>query len=116
MAMFQSITVALPVFSLEQAVDWYRKLLGAVEEMNPAPGVWEFQLTSSAWLQLFELEPGSPNPAVLRLEVDDVGASHELALRLETEVGAIETVPGVIRYFEFTDPFGNQLSFYELLG
>jgi hypothetical protein len=41
--------------------------------------------------------------------------SRELALALGTDVGEIETVPEAIRYFEFRDPFGNQLSFYEIL-
>jgi hypothetical protein len=37
------------------------------------------------------------------------------ALSLGTDVGEIETVPKAVRYFEFRDPFGNRLSFYELL-
>jgi len=111
-----SFTVGLPVAQLNQAVEWYRRLLGEVEEINPAPGVWEFQVVFSGWLQLFESEPDRANPAVVRFESDDLEASRMLAIRLGIDVGEIQTVPHVIRYFEFRDPFGNQLSFYELVA
>ena len=112
----KSFTVGVPVTDLNSAVEWYRRLLGDVEEINPAPGVWEFQIISSGWLQLFECEPNGSNPAVVRFESDDLEASRTLALSLGTDVSEIETVPEAVRHFEFRDPFGNQLSFYELLS
>jgi lactoylglutathione lyase len=115
MTRIKSFTVGLPVTELKRAVEWYRQLLGEVEEVNPAPGVWEFQIISSGWLQLFESEINNPNLAVVRFESDDIEASRMQALSLGTDVGEIETVPEAVRYFEFRDPFGNQLSFYELL-
>lgn len=116
MSTFASVTIGLAVTDLDRAVEWYRSLLGGVEEMEPAPGVREFRLTPSTWLQLFEGAVSPDSPTVVRLESDDAGSSHALALSLGTEVGEIETVPGVVRYFEFSDPFGNLLSFYEVLG
>ena len=113
--MMNSFTVGLPVADLNKAVEWYRQLLGEVE-VNPAPGVWEFQVISSGWLQLFESEPSGSNPAVVRFESDDIEASRILAGSLGTDVGELQTVPQAVRYFEFRDPFGNQLSFYELLA
>src|SRR5882762_1082939 len=56
MTKIKSFTVGLPVTELKRAVEWYRQLLGEVEEVNPAPGVWEFQIVPSGWLQLFESE------------------------------------------------------------
>ena len=111
----KSVTIGLPVADLNSAVEWYRRLLGEVEEVEPAPGVWEFQIIPPVWLQLFENEPQGSNPAVLRLESENIEASRMLAVSLGTDVGEIETVPEIIRYFEFHDPFGNQLSFYEML-
>ena len=43
MTKIKSFIVGLPVTELKRAVEWYRQLLGEVEEVNPAPGVWEFQ-------------------------------------------------------------------------
>jgi lactoylglutathione lyase len=67
-------------------------------------------------VQLFESKINSSNLAVVRFESRDIEASRMQALSLGTDVGEIETVPGAVRYFEFRDPFGNRLSFYELLA
>ena len=115
MSQINSFTVGLPVTDLSTAIEWYRRLLGNVEEINPAPGVWEFRIVPSGWLQLFEGKASGPNRAIVRFESADIEASRELALSLGTDVTEIETVPEAVKYFEFRDPFGNQLSFYELL-
>jgi predicted enzyme related to lactoylglutathione lyase len=116
MTKIKSFTVGLPVTELKRAVEWYRQLLGEVEEVNPAPGVWEFQIVPSGWLQLFESEINEPNQSVMRFESHDIEASRMLASSLSINVDQIETVPEAVRYFEFRDPFGNRLSFYELLA
>ena len=116
MTKIKSFTVGLPVTELKRAVEWYRQLLGEVEEVNPAPGVWEFQIVPSGWLQLFESEINETNRSVMRFESHDIEASRMLASSLSINVGQIETVPEAVRYFEFRDPFGNRLSFYELLA
>ena len=38
MTKINSFTVGLPVTELKRAAEWYRELLGAVAEINPAPG------------------------------------------------------------------------------
>jgi len=115
MTKIKSFTVGLPVTELKRAVEWYRQLLGEVEEVNPALGVWEFQIVPSGWLQLFESEINEPNQSVVRFESHDIEASRMLASSLSINVDQIATVPEAVRYFEFRDPFGNRLSFYELL-
>ena len=116
MTKVRTFTVGLPVTNLNSAVEWYRRLLGEVEELSPARGVWEFQIVPSGWLQLFESEINEPNQSVVRFESHDIDASRTLASSLSINVEQIETVPGAVRYFEFRDPFGNRLSFYELLA
>ena len=116
MTKIKSFTVGLPVPELKRAVEWYRQLLGEVEEVNPAPGVWEFQIVPLGWLQLSESEINEPNQSVMRFESHDIEASRMLASSLSVNVDQIETVPEAVRYFEFRDPFGNRLSFYELLA
>lgn len=116
MTKVKTFTVGVPVTDLNSAVEWYRQLPGEVEKINPAPGVWEFQIVPSGWLQLFESKINDPNQSVVRFESHDIEASRMLASTLSTTVDQIETVPGTVRYFEFRDPFGNRLSFYELLA
>ena len=115
MSEIKSVTIGIPVTNMDNATKWYRSLLGNVEEMEPAPGVWEFSLTPTTWLQLFEVKNSQSNPTVVRFESSDINASHELALKISKEVTEIESVPEVVSYFDFKDPFGNSLSFYELL-
>lgn len=111
----KSATVGLPVTDLNRAIDWYRQLLGELEEISPVEGVWEVRVTPSFWLQLFELETDESSSKVVRFETSDIELSHKLVLSLDIDSGQIETVPEAVRYFEFRDPFGNLLSFYELL-
>ncbi|MFK7815695.1 MAG: VOC family protein, partial [Gammaproteobacteria bacterium] len=65
MSEIKTVTIGLPVTDIVSATTWYRQLLGSVEEINPAPGVWEFCLTPTSWLQLFEVESNEPNPSVV---------------------------------------------------
>jgi predicted enzyme related to lactoylglutathione lyase len=115
MTSIKSFTIGIPVSDMSKGIEWYRQLIGKVNEVEPAPGVWECEVMPSVWLQLFEQPISGTNPAVIRFESENVEASRGLAKRLSPDVGEIETVPGAVRYFEFRDPFGNQLSFYELV-
>ena len=110
-----SVTVGLPVTNLTQAMDWYRQLIGELDELNPSEGVWEICITPSFTLQLFETEFKEASVKNVGFETGDIEASHTLALGLGIMAGEIETVPNAVRYFEFSDPFGNLLSFYQLL-
>ncbi|EKM9526796.1 VOC family protein [Listeria monocytogenes] len=102
----KSITIGLPVSDLEKSVSWYEKL-------TPVEGVVEYQI-GSVWIQLFE-EKINVSENVLRIGVEDLDVEFERLKTLEviTEE-VIEDVPGIIRYFDFSDPDGNKLSFYWL--
>ncbi|EGX6704197.1 TPA: VOC family protein [Listeria innocua] len=109
----KSITVGLPVSDLEKSANWYEKILMSDEKLIPVEGVIEYPI-DSVWIQLFE-EKINVSENVLRLEVEDLDVEFE---RLKT-LGVItdeviEDVPGIIRYFDFSDPDGNKLSFYWL--
>lgn len=109
----KSITVGLPVSNLEESASWYEKILMIDEKISPVEGIIEYQI-GSVWIQLFE-EKISVSENGLRLEVEDLDKEFE---RLKTlgVIGdeVIGDVPGIIRYFDFSDPDGNKLSFYWL--
>lgn len=112
-----SITVGLPVADLEQAKRWYRQLFVGAEEIVPIDGVWEISPAPSFWLQFFETEVPEVSSKVVRFETGDVDAVQVLVRRISGgQVTEVELVPGAVRFFEFQDPFGNMLSFYEMLG
>ena len=110
-----SVIVSIPVTNLNQAIDWYRQLLGEREEITPTEGIWEIVVTPSFTLQLFELDAEESSSKSLGFETTDIKFSHKLAVDLGANVGDIETVPDAVHYFEFSDPFGNLLSFYQPL-
>lgn len=109
----KSVTVGLPVSNLEKSASWYEKILMSDEKLIPVDGVIEYPI-GSVWIQLFE---GKTNASenVLRLEVEDLNTEFERLKTLGVIVNeVIEDVPGIIRYFDFSDPDGNKLSFYWL--
>jgi catechol 2,3-dioxygenase-like lactoylglutathione lyase family enzyme len=115
--LINSITIGIGVNDLKQATDWYKALLGDVETLEPAPGMFELKLSDNAWLQLDEtgyLEVGGKS-SILRLETTDIDASFQMVQKLTADVNNIETVEGVVKYFDFKDPAGNLLSFYQMI-
>jgi lactoylglutathione lyase len=112
-----SITIGIAVHDVKEAATWYKSLLGDVETMEPAPGMFELMLTDNAWLQLDDtgyLEVDGKS-TIIRLETKDIDAAHKKVKELTTEVENIETVEGVVKYFDFKDPAGNRLSYYQLI-
>lgn len=111
----ESVTVGLAVTDVFHAAAWYRRVFGTVLEMIPMSGVLEMQVAPTFWIQLFEHEGRASGTTVVRFETHHIGVLHERISRMGTFVGPLEKVPGAVRYFEFRDPFGNLLSFYEPL-
>lgn len=109
-----SVTIGIPVTNLEEGINWFRKLLPNQEEMIPTEGIWEISITSSVWLQLFESNTKEISSKSINLETNNIEASHELIKKLNVKIGEIEEVPQTIKYFEFSDPFGNNFAFVEI--
>ncbi len=77
------------------------------------PGIVEYEI-GGVWVQL--MGGGTAVQAgVLRVGVADLAVEHRRLADLGVEVRQIETVPGVISYFVFHDPDGNELSWYRVL-
>lgn len=111
----RSITVGIPVTDIGEATKWYRELFGAREELDPTPKIKEFELLADFWLQLVEADPERTFHPVVRIGVEDLQREHERLANRGIQTKPIEVVPGLIQYFDFEDPYGNSLSFYELL-
>jgi lactoylglutathione lyase len=109
-----SVTVAIPVGDLQAARAWYDGVLGRRAELEPVAGIAEYEF-GGTWVQLVEGQVGLAGWR-LRYGVADLDAERARLQRLGVSPGAVETVPGVIRFFGFTDPDGNQLSCYQVLA
>lgn len=110
----QSITIGIAVKDVHEAASWYKTLLGDVETMEPAPGTLELQLSDNVWLQLDDTGELKIGGSIIRLETQDIDAIHAKVKTLKPDVGDIELVEGVVRYFDFEDLAGNRLSYYQL--
>lgn len=111
----QSVTIGIAVKNVNEAASWYKSLLGDVETMEPAPGMIELQLSDNTWLQLDDTGDLQVGGSIIRLETHDIDAMHKKVKALKPDVGDIELVEGVVRYFDFEDPVGNRLSYYQLI-
>ncbi len=109
----RTITLGIPVHNLAEAIDWYRSLLGPREELDPYPGIKEFELLENFWLQLLETKDQGIFP-ILRFGVDDADREHRRLSNLGIEVEPIQDEPTLLRYFGFRDPWGNRLYVYQL--
>jgi predicted enzyme related to lactoylglutathione lyase len=112
-----SVTIGIAVADVTKATEWYQSLLGNVEAVEPSPGTIELKLTEDAWLQLDDtgyLTPGGGS-SIIRLETTDIATAHAQATSLSSDVDDIETVEGVVMYFDFKDPAGNRLSYVQML-
>lgn len=112
-----SVTIGVAVKNLKEAMKWYKSLLGDVELIEPAPGIIELKLADNVWLQLNDtgyLERDCIS-SIVRLETKDIDSAFEWVKKLTTDVENIITVEGAVKYFDFRDPSGNRLSYYQLL-
>jgi predicted enzyme related to lactoylglutathione lyase len=114
----ESITIGIGVKDVKDATEWYKNLLGnIIETMEPSPGTVELKLTENVWLQLDDtgyLKLGGES-SIIRLETNDVKSTHTSVKKLASCVGDIVLVEDMITYFDFKDPWGNRLSYYQLL-
>jgi catechol 2,3-dioxygenase-like lactoylglutathione lyase family enzyme len=113
----KGISIGIGVKNAQEALSWYKKLLGDVEVMEPVPGLFELKLTDTTWLQLDDtgyLEVGGGS-AIIRFETDSIENAHDLTQNLTTNIEEITVVEGVVKYFDFKDPSGNRLSFVQVI-
>ena len=96
-----------------KAKDWYTRLFGKGPDLEPFPGNVEFKI-GGAWVQV---KRGSVKPSSwsLQIEVRDLSKERERLRRSGIEATEINTVPGVISYFDLKDPDGNGMRWFQIL-
>jgi predicted enzyme related to lactoylglutathione lyase len=113
------LTIQLWVADGHEARGWYERLFGRPPDFTPfsddtfcewvfKPGYWE--------IQVVEKEDAEPQRAAVRLGVEDIQAVRATVLSLGVEADEIEELPGVVRWCNFADPWGNHLGLYQDLS
>ncbi len=110
-----SVTSGVPGGDLAIARACYDQEFGKPPDLEPVPGSIVEHETGGVWVQLMGGETAGPG-WVLRVGVADLAVKRRRLADMGVEVGPVETVPGVIGYFVFHDPDGNELSWYRGIG
>ena len=114
--MIFEITIQVRVTDFKEGRMWYETLLNKEPDYIPHDGFVEWEIIPGCWLQVAE---GTPSKASgpLRLGVTNIIAERD---RLVKEIGienfeifSREEVS--VKWGSFTDPWGNQLGFFEYL-
>lgn len=106
------VLAVVPVADFDAAVSWYERFFGRQADARPMPGLADWHLTGSAWVQVFR-DPGRAGATLLNFAVDDMDTHRaELAERGLTS-GEITTTSKNARLSAITDPEGNTITLIE---
>ena len=112
---FNDIAAVVATRDYPVARAWYSRLIGRDPDLEPIDGVAEWQIATTAWLQLVE-DPDRAGKSAVRIGVDDLSA--QLAELDEAGIvgGEPVVIAGVVRVVDIADPDGNEVSFVEELA
>jgi predicted enzyme related to lactoylglutathione lyase len=112
------MTLQVQVDDLEAARRFFGLVLGGAPEFEPHDDFLEWRVgTGETWVQVVGV-PAPVRPLLnrVRFGVADLAAARAAVEAAGTSVSAVTTLPGVVRWVDFADPWGNQLGFYEDLA
>lgn len=110
------IAAVVATGNFDEAVVWYGCIFGREPDLRPIPGVAEWQLTATAWLQLVS-DPTRAGRTAVRFGVTDLAetratlADHGVITAAEPQL-----IADVVAVLDIADPDGNQVSFVQELA
>ena len=108
------VLAVVPVGDFEAAKSWYERLLGRPADNLPMPGLADWRLTDTGWVQVFR-DTDRAGSTMLNLAVDHLDELvTELANRGLTP-GPVQEASGAVRLSTINDPDGNTITFIENL-
>jgi predicted enzyme related to lactoylglutathione lyase len=114
MSKVHGLTIAIQVGNTVEALRLYSAVLGRGPDYVAHDDFHEWEVCKGAWLQV---SSGHENPGLtssrLRFEVADIAAEIEQLRGLGVEVAEPTTLPDVVVFTDFTDPWGNRLGLYQ---
>lgn len=109
---FSHVLAVAPVRDIEIAVSWYERLMGRGPDTRPMPGLADWHVAPSGWVQVFE-SPEHAGSTLLNLAVDDLDETLvELAER-SVEPGDVQLGAQQVRFAAVHDPDGNRITLIE---
>ncbi|WUH96954.1 VOC family protein [Spirillospora sp. NBC_00431] len=102
----------VPVADFDVSVAWYERLLGRPADARPMPGLADWHVSDSAWVQVFR-DADRAGLTYLNLAVDDLDAhTADLAGRGIT-LGEVTRTSKNAKLASVSDPAGNTITFIE---
>jgi hypothetical protein len=95
-----------------RARSWYSRIIGRDPDLEPVQGVAEWQITSTAWLQLMEDQDRAGKSAV-RVGVTDLAAVIKALNDAGVATGQPVVIADMVTVVDVADPDGNEVSFVE---
>ncbi|AST90967.1 ornithine monooxygenase [Sutcliffiella cohnii] len=111
------MTTQIRVSNMKEGQKWYETLLNRKPDFIPHEGFAEWELLPGCWLQVAEGTPADGS-GPLRFGVSNIEAERDrLVKMLKVPSFDIHSRPEVpVKWGTFTDPWGNQLGFFEYLN
>jgi hypothetical protein len=110
---FDQLTIQLPVPDVGAAAGFYRRLFGRDPDFAPHEDFLEWQAVPGTWVQVC---PGTATGGTgrLRFGVADIRAAVAWAeASLRVACAPIHSLPGVVAFTDFTDPYGHGWGFFQ---
>jgi len=108
----ETITV-IPVSDYPKSKEWYSRLFGKSPDLEPFPGNIEFKI-GGTWVQIMRGKV-KPSSWSLQIEVQNLPRERERLREAGILAGEIQTSPGVISWFDLSDPDGNSMRWFQVL-
>lgn len=110
------MTLQIQVGDVEEARQFYSALFGTGPLFEPHDDFLEWPVVqgTEAWIQAVGVkEEVRPLTNRVRFGVRDLTAMHTLLTESGFDVSRMTELPGVVAFFDFFDPWGNMLGYYE---
>ena len=109
---FNDIAAVIATNDYATARSWYVRVIGREPDLEPIDGVGEWQIASTAWLQLAEDHHRAGRTAV-RIGVDDLAAQVAELNAEGIATGEPVVIADMVTVVDVADPDGNEVSFVE---
>ncbi|WP_327151262.1 VOC family protein [Nocardia sp. NBC_01329] len=111
---FVTVLSGIPVSDIGTSIAWYQGFFDRVPDIRPLEDVAEWTLNAGATLQLVE-RASTAGSGITRLEVENVNDAVVLLAQRGFTPTSRGEYSGVIRFADFSDPDGNDMSIVEAL-
>ena len=102
---FTQVSAELIVSDHDAAVAWYERLLGREPDGRPMDGLAEWQITGTAWIQVFA-DPARAGRSAVTIGVDDLEQHARPIVENGLELDR-QTTPRGQHLASISDPDGN---------